>query len=177
MLSEAKSFDLPARWAMLAVAMTRILLSFALVLCLAALSACRPRGGGVVSTPASSGWLTDLPTAQAKAKAENKMVLLDFTGSDWCPWCIRLDQEIFSQPEFKEYAQTNLVLVKVDFPRRTELSTEQRRANEALAMKYNVEGFPTLVVLDSDGKLIGVSGYQPGGPKPFIAAWDKVKRK
>ena len=65
-------------------------------------------------------WLTDLPKAQAEAKTENKLVLIDFTGSDWCPWCIKLDKETLSQPEFADYAAKNLVLVKVDFLRHTE---------------------------------------------------------
>src|SRR5438093_919127 len=65
-------------------------------------------------TTAAATWLTDLPAAQAAAKAEKKIVLLDFTGSDWCGWCIRLKNEVFSQPEFDAFANANLVLVEVD---------------------------------------------------------------
>ena len=81
---------------------------------------------------AASEWLTDLPKAQAQAKEEKKMVLLDFTGSDWCGWCIKLHNEVFSKPEFAEYARKNLVLVEVDFPRKKKLGAEQKKANEAL---------------------------------------------
>src|SRR5213593_3012649 len=84
-------------------------------------------------------WLTDLPKAQAQAKKENKLVMLDFTGSDWCGWCIKLNKEVFSKSEFAEYAKKNLVLVEVDFPRRKAQSADQKKANEALQGKYNVK--------------------------------------
>lgn len=124
-----------------------------------------------------SEWLTDLPKAQAKAKEEKKMVLLDFTGSDWCGWCIKLHKEVFSQAEFAEYAKKNLVLVEVDFPRAKKQSAEQKKANGALQKKYNIEGYPTIIVLDGEGKKIGELGYMKGGPKAFIAELDKIKKK
>ena len=65
---------------------------------------------------AEINWTTDVPKAAEKAKAEKKLVMLDFTGSDWCGWCIKLNKEIFSQPEFVEYAQKNIVAVELDFP-------------------------------------------------------------
>ena len=122
-------------------------------------------------------WLTDLPRAQAKAKTENKMVLLDFTGSDWCIWCVRLKDEIFSKPEFAEYAKKNLVLVEVDFPRQKPISEQQKKANRALAEKYGIRGYPTLIILDRNGKKSGEMGYMRGGPKPFIAELEKLKSK
>jgi len=121
-------------------------------------------------------WQTDVPKAQAKAKAEKKLVMLNFTGSDWCGWCIKLSKEVFSQPAFVEYADKNLVAVEVDFPRKKDLSAAQKQANAALAKKYNIEGYPTIIVLDSDGKKIGTLGYQPGGPEAFIAALEKLKK-
>jgi thioredoxin-related protein len=124
----------------------------------------------------SVNWLTDLPKAQAAAKAEKKLVLLDFTGSDWCGWCIKLNKEVFSQPEFAEYAKKNLVCVEVDFPSKKKLSAEQKQANDALAKKYKIEGYPTIVVLDGDGKKVGELGYMKGGPKAFIAELDKLKK-
>ena len=126
---------------------------------------------------AASEWLTDLPKAQAKAKEEKRMVLLDFTGSDWCGWCIKLHNEVFSKPEFAEYAKKNLVLVEVDFPRKKKLSAEQKKANDALQQKYKIEGYPTIIVLNGEGKKIGKLGYMPGGPKAFIAELEKVKPK
>jgi thioredoxin-related protein len=124
-----------------------------------------------------SDWMTDLPKAQAQAKAENKMVLIDFTGSDWCGWCIKLDKEVFSTPEFKKYAKDNLVLVEIDFPRRKEQSAETKKANAELAKKYKVRGYPTIIVLDGEGKQIGELGYMAGGPKVFTAELDKLKKK
>ena len=121
-------------------------------------------------------WLTDLPKAQAKAKQENKSVLLDFTGSDWCGWCIKLNKEVFSKPEFAEYAKKNLVLVEVDFPRRKKLSPAQTKANEALSEKYDIEGFPTIVLLGADGKLLGKTSYAPN-PTAFIAELEKLRKK
>jgi thioredoxin-related protein len=138
-----------------------------LMACLAVLSA----------GAAGPAWLIELPAAQARAKAENKMVLLDFTGSDWCGWCIKLNKEVFSQPEFAEYAQKNLVLVEVDFPRKKTQDAARKKANVALREKYGVTGYPTIIVLDSNGNKVGQLGYLKGGPKAFIARLDVLKRK
>ena len=121
-------------------------------------------------------WLTDLPKAQAKAKAENKLVLMDFTGSDWCVWCKKLNAEIFSKPEFAEYAAKNLVLVELDFPNAKPQSAELKKANAALAAKYKIEGYPTVIVLNGEGKKVGELGYMEGGPKAFIAELQKLKK-
>src|SRR5262249_3241150 len=107
----------------------------------------------------------------------NKLILIDFTGSDWCPWCIKLKKEVFSQSEFVEYAEKNLVPVEVDFPRKKQLPAELKKANQALQQKYQIQGYPTVVVLDGSGKKLGELGYQPGGPKAFIAELEKLKTK
>lgn len=130
----------------------------------------------VAANAADANWQTDLPKAQAQAAKEKKMVLLDFTGSDWCGWCIKLNKEVFSQPAFIDYAKTNLVLVEVDFPTKKKLSAEQTKANDALAKKYNIQGYPTIIVLDGQGKKVGELGYQPGGPKAFVASLEKLKK-
>ena len=126
---------------------------------------------------AELNWGTDLPKALAQAKAEKKMVLMDFTGSDWCGWCIKLNKEVFSQPEFADYAKKNLVLVEVDFPRAKKLSNEQKAANDALQEKYKIKGYPTIIVLNGDGKQVGELGYMKGGPAVFTAELDKLKKK
>jgi len=118
-------------------------------------------------------WHTDLAKATAKAKAENKLVMLDFTGSDWCGWCIKLNKEVFSTSEFAAFAEKNLVLVEVDFPRRKALSAEQKKANQSLQNKYKIEGYPTLIVLDAEGKQVGQLGYVKGGPKAWIEEFKK----
>ena len=121
-------------------------------------------------------WLTDLPKAQAQAKKENKLVMLDFTGSDWCGWCIKLNKDVFSKAEFADYAKKNLVLVEVDFPRRKQLSKEQKQANQALAEKHKIEGYPTIIVLNPEGKAVGQLGYMDS-PKKFIAELDKARKQ
>src|SRR5260221_6178317 len=127
---------------------------------------------------AEAEWLTDVPKAQAKAKAEKKMVLMNFTGSDWCGWCIKFNKEVLSTPEFREYAKKNLVLVELDFPNKKPQSAETRKANEALKDKYGVQGFPTFVVLGSDGTEIGRQrGYAAGGPEAFITKLNGFKNK
>jgi thioredoxin-related protein len=122
-------------------------------------------------------WVTDLPKAQAQAKTDHKLVMMDFTGSDWCGWCIKLHREVFSKPEFAEYAKKNLVLVEVDFPRGKKQTEELKKANQALQEKYKIEGYPTIIILNGEGKQVGQLGYQPGGPKPFIDELEKMKKQ
>lgn len=115
------------------------------------------------------GWMTDFEAAKVKAKADNKHLLLDFTGSDWCGWCIKLNKEVFSKDAFKEYASVELVLVELDFPRDpSKLPEGVAEQNEALAKKYNVEGFPTILILSPEGKLIKKTGYQRGGAEAYV---------
>lgn len=116
-----------------------------------------------------SDWMTDFKEAKAKAKAEGKPILVDFTGSDWCGWCIKLDKEVFSKKVFKDYAAENLILVEIDFPRKKEQSAELVAQNEALAEQYKIRGFPTILILDADGKVLKSTGYQRGGPENYIA--------
>ena len=125
------------------------------------------------SDAAATEWLTDLPAAMARAQKENKAVLLDFTGSDWCGWCMKLRAEVFDTLEFGAYAAGNLILVEVDFPDRKKISTEQLNANYALATKHGITGYPTIVVLSSDGRVLGRTGYMRGGPTVFVGALEK----
>jgi protein disulfide-isomerase len=117
---------------------------------------------------ALTGWTTDYKEALAIAKEQNKKVLLNFTGSDWCGWCIKLDKEVFSKKEFLDYAKDNYILVKIDYPRRTKLPEFLERQNSQLAKKYKVRGYPTVVVLKSNGKKYKTGGYVAGGPSAFI---------
>ena len=126
-------------------------------------------GGIIASSKAAEGWKTDYTAALAEAAKENKMVLLDFTGSDWCGWCIKLQKDTFSKPEFKKFAEESLVLVELDFPRGKTQSDELKKQNEELAEKFGVQGFPTLVLLDPQGKEATRNvGYLQGGPEAFI---------
>jgi thioredoxin-related protein len=116
----------------------------------------------------SGEWLTDFSAAKKKAKDENKPLLMLFTGSDWCPYCIQWEKEAFSKPEFKEYAKKNLVLLMVDFPEKKKLPKAQQKANDALLDKFKVEEYPTVIMLDSNGKKLGKFNYEEGGPKVLL---------
>lgn len=133
----------------------------------------------VLSTTASEAdWLTDLPKALEKAKTEKKFVLIDFTGSDWCPPCIKLHKEVLSTKEFETYAAKDFVLVMLDYPTRKPQPPELKKANEALQAKYKIEGFPTLIVLNSEGKELGRDvGYGGGGLKGVTAKLNAFKSK
>jgi protein disulfide-isomerase len=113
-------------------------------------------------------WEDNLETALQKAKAENKAVLVNFTGSDWCQWCIRLSDEVFSKSEFEDYAEDNLILVRLDFPRNIEQSAETKTYNNQLAQRYGVQGFPTILLFNSQGQMVLQTGYLPGGPVTYV---------
>ena len=127
------------------------------------------------STP--EGWLDDYDAALKKAAAENKHVVIDFSGSDWCGWCKRLDKEVFATDEFRKGAAEKYVLLMVDSPRDKSLLTpEAAKNNPKLVEKFNVEGFPTVVVLDSKGEEVMRTGYQAGGPEKYLKMLDEEIR-
>ncbi len=97
-------------------------------------------------------WMTDLDKAKAIAKKENKLVFIDFTGSDWCPPCIKLKKDVLSTAEFAKYAKEKFVLVELDYPRSKEQSVELKAANRELQQQFKIKGFPTVVILDGEGK-------------------------
>jgi thioredoxin-related protein len=122
-------------------------------------------------------WSTDLPKALEQAKAEKKDVLLDFTGSDWCPPCKALHKNVLVSKEFEDYAETKLVLVLVDFPKSKPQSDELKKANEALSEKFGIEGYPTLILLDADGKLLKKDvGYDGAKPAEIIEGIEKARK-
>jgi protein disulfide-isomerase len=113
-------------------------------------------------------WENNLEKAIEQAKKENKAVLVNFTGSDWCIWCKRLSSEVFQQKAFKDYADESLVLVMLDFPKDKPQSDETKAYNNNLAQKYGIQGFPTILIIDGEGKLVGQTGYLPGGPEKYV---------
>ena len=115
-----------------------------------------------------SGWSDNFESVLKTAKAEKKHVLIDFTGSDWCGWCIRLNEEVFSKTAFKKYAKENLVLLEIDFPARKKQSNELKAQNEALSEKYDIKGFPTIILLNPEGELVARTGYQAGGAEAYV---------
>jgi protein disulfide-isomerase len=126
-----------------------------------------------LALPASAqagSWLTSFEDAKTAAKKDQKVILANFTGSDWCGWCIKLKDEVFSQPEFQQWADQKVVLLELDFPRKTEISAELKEQNTKLAKQFGIRGYPTIVLLDADGKQLGQLGYKKGGPKAWIEA-------
>jgi len=118
---------------------------------------------------AREGWLTDWPAAKEAAAKDQRDILLDFTGSDWCGWCIKLDKEVFSQEAFQKYAAASLVLVEADFPRQIELPAALKDQNRTLQEQFGVTGYPTLFLTDAQGRPFGRSGYKAGGADAYVA--------
>lgn len=119
-----------------------------------------------------AGWSDDYAKAAEKAKAENKNLLLDFTGSDWCGYCMALDKEVFSTAKFKTWAKDNVVLVQVDFPQGKHLSKKIKDQNDGLKKQFGASGYPTVIVASPDGKeLARKVGYSPkSGPDAYLEA-------
>jgi len=122
----------------------------------------------VLSLSAADAWLTDLDEGIKVAKAEKKAILVDFTGSDWCGWCIRLKKEVFDKKEFAA-ATKDFVLVELDYPQKKKQSAEVKAKNKALSEKFGIEGFPTIMLLDANGEPFAQTGYQAGGPAKYLA--------
>jgi thioredoxin-related protein len=124
-------------------------------------------------------WLLDYQIAQNTAKETDKMILVNFSGSDWCGPCIRTHKEIFEKEAFLSYAKENLVLVKADFPRlkKNKLSPEQFKKNNDLAVEYNPDGdFPLTLLLDANGKVVKEwKGYPDVSPEEFVKQMESVK--
>jgi protein disulfide-isomerase len=117
---------------------------------------------------AAEGWLRDFEAARKIASEKGLPILADFSGSDWCGWCIKLDREVFSEEEFKTFAGERLVLFLADFPSKKQQPEEEAQQNKALAEKYGIRGFPTVLILDGNGEVLGRTGYRPGGADAYV---------
>lgn len=113
-------------------------------------------------------WTDDYDKALKDASASGKNILVDFTGSDWCGWCKKLDREVFSKKQFKDYAEQNLICVEVDFPQNKPQSRKQKEKNAALQEQYKVKGYPSIILLNSKGEQIAQTGYQEGGAEAYV---------
>jgi thioredoxin-related protein len=124
-------------------------------------------------------WMGDFNAAKAKAAQEHKLIIINFSGSDWCGPCIRLRKEILESDAFTSYADGKLLLVRADFPRqkKNQLSKEQVKMNEALADKYNADGkFPYTLLVDENGKVLHTwDGFPNETPEQFIGDIDGVR--
>lgn len=124
-----------------------------------------------VTVVQAQDWETDFEKAKQIASTENKPIILVFQGSDWCAPCIKLDREVWSTAAFKEYAAAHYVMLQADFPRKRKntLSKEQTAANAQLAEAYNKNGvFPFVVVLNSNGEVLGATSYKKTTPEAYI---------
>ncbi|TWU07334.1 Disulfide bond reductase DsbH precursor [Symmachiella macrocystis] len=114
-------------------------------------------------------WTTDYKAALAKAKKEGKDVLINFTGSDWCGYCIELQNKVFQYKVFSDGATKDFVLLEVDFPNDASLITPQVQAqNNKLQQKFSIEGFPAILLVDEEGRPYARTGYQPVGPQKYV---------
>ncbi|WP_162126482.1 thioredoxin family protein [Flavobacterium phycosphaerae] len=129
-------------------------------------------------------WQTDMNKAMEISKKSKKPLLLFFTGSDWCGWCIRLQKEVLKTPEFAKWANDNVVLVELDYPRRTPQQPEIQKQNQELQQTFAIQGFPTVWFVNAskkDGKInlekLGSTGYVAGGPSAWLAGADQILGK
>ena len=113
-------------------------------------------------------WTENWDLALSAAKELKRPVLVNFTGSDWCSWCIKLVNEVFSKDEFQNYAKENLILLKLDFPKNIAQAEALKKQNNALQKQFGIQGFPTILLMDSDGKEINRTGYQQGGAASYV---------
>ncbi|MEE9431473.1 MAG: thioredoxin family protein [Melioribacteraceae bacterium] len=113
-------------------------------------------------------WHTNLEQAIVIAEKENKQILLQFSGSDWCHWCKRLNEEVLETKEFENYAQDNMVLVNLDYPKSIPQTDKVKEYNQKMLQKYGVRGFPTVLLLDKTGKVVKQTGFVAGGPSKYI---------
>jgi len=132
-----------------------------------------------LSSAAGAGkdWADDYEAARKQAAAEGKDLLIDFTGSDWCTWCIKLRKEVFEQPGFAA-AKDKFVLVELDYPQdKTRVTEAVATQNAALLKKYPIKGYPTILLCDAEGRPFGAAGYQPGGPEKYLPLLDSLVAK
>ncbi len=145
----------------------KIVKSFAAVLAL---------GSSGFAVAGGEGWSSDFAASMKLAADSKEDLLVDFTGSDWCVWCIRLNKEVFSLDPFKEGVKGKFVLVEIDSPKdKSKLSAETLKQNTELAKKYEIKGYPTILLCDAGGKPYAKTGYQKGGPEAYVKSLDELR--
>jgi thioredoxin-related protein len=147
---------------------TRLLLAGLLTVGVFCLSIQAKENKNSKDTKKDGSWISDFAKAKSDAAAKKRPICALFTGSDWCPWCIKLESEILSSEEFKSFAEKELVLFIADFPRQSKQSQKLAKQNQGLKETYKVSGFPTVVLMDADGKELGHTGYIDSDQKAFV---------
>lgn len=125
-------------------------------------------------------WIENFEEAKALAKKEGKDLFVDFTGSDWCGWCWKLRDEVLVKEEFIKGANKRFVFVELDFPKKKQLAADLKKQNDDLMKQYGVQGFPTILIMDYEGTVIGRTGYKAGGPAAYlkmISDWQDGNRE
>ena len=124
------------------------------------------------------GWSDDFAASKKQAAEQKKDLLIDFTGSDWCGWCIRLSNEVFKHDAFNKGVKDSFVLVELDYPRdKSKLSEETQKQNSELQQTYGITGFPTILLCDAEGKPYAKTGYKPGGPEQYVTHLNELREK
>ena len=147
----------------------RMIVLFSILLCYGITAFAATNGSPIPTVVQGSSikWNTNFNAAVSQAKQANKYILLFFTGSDWCGWCKKLDNEVFSTSEFANTVGNQFVFVELDFPMGQKPSSEVEKQNADLKKKFGVTGFPTVVILDSAQNFVAETGYRSGGGKAY----------
>jgi len=129
-------------------------------------------------------WYTDVKEASAVSIKTKKPLLLFFTGSDWCGWCMKLQKEVFVQPDFAKWAKENVVLVELDYPKRKQLTPELTKQNNEIGQMFGIRGYPTVWLVNSSNskdqlafERLGSTGYVAGGPQKWIEGANAILKK
>ncbi|RYD23916.1 MAG: thioredoxin family protein [Verrucomicrobiaceae bacterium] len=131
-----------------------------------------------IALAGGEGWTSDFAAAKKQAAESKKDLLIDFTGSDWCGWCIKLNHEVFKHEPFKAGVKDSFVLVELDYPKdKSKLSDETLKQNEELGKQYQVAGYPTILLCDAGGKPYAATGYRPGGPEEYVKQLDELRKR
>ena len=148
--------------------MTKKVIIISALITLIMISACVAENPKENKEEGKIAWFTNLEKAQEVAQERNIPIFIHFTGSDWCGWCWKLEEEVYSKPIFQEYVAENMVMVTIDFPKKIEQSDEVKAYNRALSTRFRIRGFPTVQLLNPDGTQIAQTGYQKGGAEKYI---------
>lgn len=132
---------------------------------------------GVCSAAVEAPFIDDLDAARKQAKAEHKDILIDFTGSDWCGWCVTLDKEVFHTPEFKAGYAKNFVAVQLDFPQGNKPSAEIQKQRRKWKSEVKSSSFPDVLLADENGKVYAKTGYRAGGPKFYLEHLESLRAR
>jgi protein disulfide-isomerase len=123
-----------------------------------------PKAHAYPQAVVNSHWLTSYAEAVKESTRSGKPIMMDFTGSNWCGWCMKLKKEVFETDQFKHWAAQNVVLLELDFPRGIPQDAAIKQQNEKLAQQYQIQGYPTILFVNAEGKQLGQYGYDAGGP-------------